>query len=84
MGIEYREQLYQLIRDYLNKKTDTETFSNKFTIIYNLHIDYDNLYAKERESFSELSEMTSRFSPFDEDLKEYDCYYDAETVKKRP
>lgn len=69
--------------DYLNKKIDTETFSDNFTIIYSLHIDYDTLSPVEHKLFNELDEITSRFSPFEEDLEKYDCYYSESDVEKK-
>lgn len=83
MDIDYSKKLYQLIQDYLNKQIDTETFSNDFTVIYNLHVDYDSLSTKELKLFGELSEITSRFSPFEEDLKKYNCYFNANDVEKK-
>lgn len=79
----YLKRLYQLLDDFLAKKIDTESFSNDFTLIYGLHVDYDLLNDEEQKLFGELSEITSRFSPFEEDLKEYDCYFTENDVEKK-
>ncbi|EAR66174.1 hypothetical protein B14911_10582 [Bacillus sp. NRRL B-14911] len=78
-----KKKLYELLNDYLEKKIGTETFSNDFTLIYNLHVDYDILSAEENKLFGELSGITSRFSPFEEDLKKYDCYYNENDVERK-
>lgn len=39
--------------------------------------------AKEQKLFGELSEITSRFSPFEEDLKEFDCYFYENDVERK-
>ena len=80
---DYSKKLYQLLMDYLAKKIDTETFSDDFTIIYDLHVDYDTLSAEEQKLFGELSEITSRFSPFEEDLKEFDCYFNETDIERK-
>lgn len=83
MEEKYLKKLYQLLEDYLDKKIDTEIFSNDFTLIYDLHVDYDILSAEELKLFGELSEITGRFSPFEEDLKNFDCYFNETDVEKK-
>lgn len=79
----YSDQLYRLIEDYLNKHINAMNFSKNFSIIYNIHVDYDTLTAVEDKLFEELSEITGRFSPYEEDLKEYNIYYDEEALHKK-
>lgn len=58
-------------------------FAEWFSNIYNHEINYDELSDYEHKLFGELVQITDRFSPFEEDLKKYDCYYSADVVKER-
>ena len=78
-----KEKLYYLLEKYLKGDYSTKLFSELFSDTYNLETDYDSLSVLEREFFSELSIITGRFSPFEDDLKKYDCYYNEEQVKEK-
>lgn len=78
-----REKLLNLVKSYLKKKINTETFANNFTIFFSQEINYDVLNEKEYLLFCELEEIASRFSPFEEDFLEYPYYSREEDVFKK-
>jgi hypothetical protein len=46
-------------------------------------VDYDTLSKVENELFNDLSTITARFSPYDEDLKMPNVYYSEQEVKTK-
>ncbi len=48
-----------------------------------LMVDYETLSNMENKLFSELPPITSRFSPYKEDLKILNVYYDEQEVKSK-
>lgn len=83
MQLDYasKEILYRLIRQFLNDELNVDDFCSNFSNIYNLEVDYNLLTGLERQKFKELAVLTSRFSPFEEDLKKYDCYFNEQQVR---
>lgn len=78
-----RKKLYFILENYINKKYSTEYFCDQMYELFDLEVDSNELTKLEYDSFKGLSEVTSRFSPFDEDLKKYDCYYSEEQVMNK-
>lgn len=76
-----REQLHYLIKEYVNGKYNTITFCNEFTRIYDVEIDYEDLSKLEISLFSELSSITARFSPYEEDFEIPNVYYNEHEVR---
>ncbi len=76
-----KEKLYYLLTEYQKGKYDTNTFCDQFTFIYNTEADYNMLSEAENKLFSELSIITARFSPYEEDLKLPNVYYSEQEVK---
>lgn len=62
--------------------TSTE-FCDEFTVQYDIETDYSTLNNKEHQCFSELSEITARFSYDVEDLKIPNLYFDEKQVKAK-
>ncbi|MDI6619747.1 MAG: colicin immunity domain-containing protein [Clostridiales bacterium] len=78
-----KEKLYYLLTEYQKGKYDTNTFCDQFTIIYDTEVEYDTLSKVENELFNELSIITARFSPYEEDLKIPSVYYSEQEVKSK-
>ncbi|WP_400242238.1 hypothetical protein AB3U99_15200 [Niallia sp. JL1B1071] len=67
-------KLYQLIRDYYEGKINIGYFTDNFTITFNTEVDYDQLSETEYKLFEELAHITSRYSPFEEEVQKYRKY----------
>jgi hypothetical protein len=67
--------LYYLLEQYLCDKINTDTFCDKFTTTYGLETEYEKLSTEEHQLFSNLWDFTKRFSPYEEDLKLPNVYY---------
>jgi hypothetical protein len=64
-----KRRLYWLIDEYLLGKINEQVFCDEFYYSYDLELNHSALTEIETISFSELSEVSSRFSQFDEDHK---------------
>jgi hypothetical protein len=78
-----KEKLYYLVREYYFGNYTTEIFCDEFSIQYNTETNYDNLSEKEHKWFRELSIVTERFSPYEEDLKLPNVYFNEKQVKEK-
>ncbi|ASA57926.1 hypothetical protein RND59_00610 [Vibrio ruber] len=78
-----KEKILYLLREYEAGNYETEDFCNEYTQIFNIELDYDSLSEAEYESLEELSNFTARFSPFEEDLKIINVYYDEKQVREK-
>lgn len=78
-----RERIYYLIVQYQKGKYDTNTFCDQFTVIYDREVDYNTLSNFENKLFYELSTITARFSPYEDDLKIPNVYYSEREVKSK-
>lgn len=79
-----KRRIYQLIDIYLSDKINESTFCHEFYCSYDLELDYDTLMEDEYKAFYELSEITIRFSEFEEDIKKYPgVYRTKEEVKQK-
>jgi len=76
-----KEKLYYLLIEYQKGNYDANTFCDQFTVIYDTETDYDTLSKLENELFNELSIITARFSPYEDDLKMPNVYYSERDVK---
>lgn len=64
-----KRRLYWLINKYLQGSINESTFCDEFYYSYDLEIDYETLNEIEQQAFSELSNVSSRFSQYVEDHK---------------
>lgn len=78
-----RKQLLYLLENYYKDNYTTDVFADEFSRIYDHETDYALLSKKEHELMRELSIITSRFSPFDEDLKIPNAYFNEADVRKK-
>lgn len=78
-----KEQLYYLIRHVKLGDYDINTFCDMFTNLVNLEMWKEDFTEKENMAFNELNKYTSRFSPYEEDLKLPNVFYDEKTVKEQ-
>ncbi len=79
-----KRRIYQLIDMYLSDKINESTFCHEFYCAYDLELDYDTLKKDEYKAFYELSEITSRFSEFEKDIKKYPgVYHTKKEVKQK-
>ena len=76
-----KEKLYYLLKEFKEGRYDTSTFCDQFTITYDIEVDYAELSTIENKLFGELSMITARYSPFEEDLKIPNVYYDEKKVR---
>lgn len=82
--MEAKDQLYYLLKNVKIGKYDMKAFCDLFTVTFNVECDYEELSQTEMNVFSELEQYTCRYSPFEEDLRNYpNAYYDEETIKKQ-
>ena len=78
-----KEKLYNLIRDYINKRVDSWNFCNDFTKVFGLEVDSKDLTKEEYTLFSELDVMTARFSDIEEDLKIKNLYFNEAQIREK-
>lgn len=78
-----REKLYDILRKYVFGVYPTKVFCEQFSKIFDLELNIKEISEGEYKSFKEISDISSRYSPFDEDLKNYDCYYSEEYVRDK-
>lgn len=77
------EEMYYLIIKFHQGMYDVNTFSNEFTRIYNYEVDYDTMNDDEKSALNELSIITARFSPYEEDLIIANVYFSEAEVRKK-
>ena len=78
-----KEQLYYLIKHVKLGDYDINTFCDMFTNLVNLEMWKEEFTEKETAVFNELNKYTSRFSPFEEDLKLPNVFYDEKAIKEQ-
>ena len=78
-----KEQLYYLIKHVKLGNYDINTFCDMFTNLVNLEMWKEEFTEKETAVFNELNKYTSRFSPFEEDLKLPNVFYDEKAIKEQ-
>ena len=78
-----KDQIVYLTKKYYEGEYDTITFTDEFNRIYALELDYSSLTERENFLFSQLSLVTSRFSPFEEDFKVEGAYFNEKDVKEK-
>jgi len=78
-----KEQLYYLIKHVKLGNYDINTFCDMFTNLVNLEMWKEEFSEKETAVFNELNKYTSRFSPFEEDLKLPNVFYDEKAIKEQ-
>lgn len=78
-----KEKLYYLIREFLAGNYDTNSFCDQFTVEYDIETDYQALTELENTVFGELCRVTSRYSPFEEDLMIPNVFANEQEVKDK-
>jgi len=79
-----KRRLYWLINKYLLNEIDESTFCNEFYYSYDLEINVDVFTDNEKIFFSELNEITSRFSQYEEDhMMDSKAFSDIDELKKK-
>ena len=78
-----KEQLYYLLKHYYEDDYTTGVFVDEFDRIYNLEVDYTTLSDEENKLMGELSVITGRFSPCEEELKIPNVYFSESDVKQK-
>ena len=69
---------------FLEEQILASVFCDEFYYSYDLEIDNDDLTQEEQQAFSDLSKVSSRFSQFEDDLKNYPgVYYSTEELRKK-
>lgn len=75
--------LYAILDDFVHNRCDSKTFNDKFSDVYYLEVDEDELTETERTCFKELLTFLERFSPYKEDLAKYNYYIDEKPIIKK-
>lgn len=83
MSVTPKGKLEYLLRGFLQGELDAQSFSEQFSDVYNLEVDYATLNVLERKEFRALMVVASRFSPFEEDLINYDCYFGEHQLREK-
>lgn len=78
-----KEQLYYLVKHVKLGNYDINTFCDMFTNLVNLEMWKEEFTEKETAVFNELNKYTSRFSPYEEDLKLPNVFYDEKAIKEQ-
>lgn len=78
-----KRRLYQLMDLFLKKQITAPVFCDEFYYSYDLEIDIETLSKEEQLAFSELSQVSSRFSQFKEDFEKYPGVYNNEDELKQ-
>lgn len=78
-----KEQLYYLIKHVKLGNYDINTFCDMFTELVNHEMWKEQFTEQETKIFNELNKYTSRFSPYEEDLKLPNVFYDEKTIKEQ-
>ena len=78
-----KEQLYYLIRHVKLGNYDIKTFCDIFTNLVNFEMWKEEFTEKEKVVFNELNKYTSRFSPFEQDLKLPNVFFDEKKIKEQ-
>ena len=78
-----KEKLHYLLKHFKLGEYDINTFCDMFTNLVNLEMWKEDFTEKEKEVFHELNKYTSRFSPYEEDLKLPNVFYDEKAVKEQ-
>lgn len=64
-----KRRLYWLLDEFLSGKINESMLCDEFYYSYDLELNHESLTKAEKESFSELNQVISRFSEFEEDHK---------------
>jgi len=70
-----KEQLYYMLNTYNKGEYSVSAFCNAFEEVFYPDIPYDELTPHELDVLKKLGERITRFSPFEEDLKNYPKVY---------
>ena len=76
-----KEKLYYLVREYSKGNYKTKVFCDEFSNMYNIETDYAILSEVERRYFSDLCEITDRFSEYEDELAIPNMYYSETDVR---
>ena len=83
MTLTDKEKLYYLIKEFIKGNYKANVFCDEFTVQYDIETDYSTLSDDENHYFSELSEITARFSDDTEDLKIPNLYFDEKQINAK-
>lgn len=78
-----KEKLYYLLEHVIIGDYDIATFANMYTNIINLELNLSEFTELELNVFTELNKYTCRFSPYVEDLKLNNVFYDEKTLRQQ-
>ena len=78
-----KRRLYWLIEQYLSNKMDETTFCNDFhdTLVNEMY--YEGLSEIENEVFRDLSDVSQRFSEYEEDFKLWSKFVTAKQLREK-
>jgi hypothetical protein len=76
-----KEKIYYLIREFKKGNYDINIFCDEVTNVYNLELNFNDLSELEKKYFSELIILTSRYSPYENDLKIPNAFFNDSQVR---
>lgn len=74
-------RLETLIQTFLENEIDVKSFTDDFTLIYGQETDFERLEPKKYKLFRELNAVTSRFSPYQDEIEKYNAHYSENDVR---
>ena len=78
-----KEKIYYLIREFKKGNYDINTFCDEITNVYNLELKSEDLNELEKKHLSELIIFTSRYSPYENDLKIPNAFFSDSQVRRK-
>ncbi|PWA06779.1 hypothetical protein [Flavobacterium psychrotolerans] len=82
-NINDKRRLYWLLDEYLLTKINESTFSDEFHNTFVNELDYNDFKEIEYSIFFELSNISEKFSPYEEDHKLWSGFTTVEELKKK-
>ena len=81
MSLESVIEILQLIKCYLQNNIDTKLFCKEYEMIYSFKIDEDDIKIKYKNNLRAIFDVVVRYSPYEDEVEQYDCYYGENDVK---
>jgi hypothetical protein len=79
-----KKKLYWLIDQYLSNKMSARDFCSNYHVCYDVELDLNSITTLEKQLFSELSIIAGRFSPYDQDHKNFpNVFYTENELKQK-
>ena len=78
-----KEKLSYLIEEYLAGEYTTAAFCDEYTLVYDLELEKSRLKECELAFFESICKLAERFSPYQEDIMNYDFFISESTFREK-